>query len=81
VKNRKNDRSDASPHVDHKKCIHNHLGDVHGPGLDPVLPSGRLSCLAPSPSGVVSEGGIVSWLLYNLPGGLMEAFWSCIAAP
>jgi hypothetical protein len=26
-----------------------HLGEFQGPGLEPVLPSGRLSCLAPLP--------------------------------
>ncbi len=36
MKNCKNNKSDASLQVDH-------LGDVHGPGLEPVLPSERLS--------------------------------------
>ena len=50
-----------------------------GPGLEPVLPSGRLSCLAPSLLGMVSEKG-ESFSFHNASNGRIEDFWSPILA-
>jgi len=50
-----------------------------GPGLEPVLPSGRLSCLVLSPLGGGERKG-KSFFFHNASNGPIEAFLSVIHA-